>query len=115
VPGLFFGARPTCTGQPDSLLRSLSQRPGKFLPSSLDGLFIQTRDLGEQPISTSTNAVGLHCDIPATLLFIQPTQQYIHLPMQVLIWMGRFLLAMGAFALMHLGSWHSLFPSLCFY
>jgi hypothetical protein len=38
----------------------------------------------------------------ATLLFIQPTQQQIHLLMQFLIRMGRFLLAMGALALMNL-------------
>jgi hypothetical protein len=41
------------------------------LPAPLDGLFIQARDLREQPISPSTNALGLHCHIPATLLFIQ--------------------------------------------
>jgi hypothetical protein len=41
------------------------------LPSPLDGLFIQTRDLGQQPISTGIHALGLYCHIPAALLFIQ--------------------------------------------
>lgn len=72
--GLFFCAWPTSAGQPHSLLRSLSQGTCEFLPSRLPGLFIQTRDLREQPISTSTNAGGLHRHIPATLLFIQPTR-----------------------------------------
>jgi hypothetical protein len=53
-------------------------------------LRIQARDLREQPIATCTHAVGLHRDIPAALLFIQAAQQHIHLPMQLLIWMGRF-------------------------
>jgi hypothetical protein len=60
------------------------------LPSPLDGLFIQTRDSGQQPISTGTYALGLHRHIPAALLFIQSAQQQIHLPMQLLIRMGRF-------------------------
>jgi hypothetical protein len=72
--GLFFCAWPTSTGQPYSLLQSLSQGACEFLPSPLDGLFIQARDLHEQPISPSTNALGLHCHIPATLLFIQPAR-----------------------------------------
>jgi hypothetical protein len=37
-------------------------------------------------------------------LFIQPTEQQIHLSMQLLIGMARFLLAMSTLALMHLGS-----------
>jgi hypothetical protein len=60
------------------------------LPSRLPGLFIQTSDLGEQLISTSTNALGLHRHIPATLLFIQAAKPQIHLPMQFLLRMGRF-------------------------
>jgi len=99
--GLFFGAWATSAGQSDSLLRSLRQRPGQFLPSALDCLFVQARDLREQPIPTCTNAVGFHRDIPATLLFIQPTKPQIHLPMQVLIRMERFLLTMGALASMN--------------
>src|SRR6266571_32817 len=79
--GSFFGAWPTSAGQSDSLLRSLSQGAGEFLPSTQDRLFVQSCDLREQPISTSTNAVGLQRHIPATLLFIQPAQQQIHLPM----------------------------------
>jgi hypothetical protein len=41
------------------------------LPPTLDCLFVQAGDLRELPISPSTNPVGLHRDIPATLLFIQ--------------------------------------------
>jgi hypothetical protein len=69
----------------------------------LDGLFIQARDLGQQSISPSPDAVGFHRHIPATLLFIQPTEQQIHLSMQLLIGMARFLLAMSTLALMQLG------------
>jgi hypothetical protein len=110
VLGLFFSAGPTSAGQSNSLLRPLAIAPRRVLPSPLDGLFIQTRDLGEQPISTATYALGLHRHLPATLLFIQPTKPQIHLSMQLLIRMRRFLLAMGARAVMHLCSWHSLFP-----
>lgn len=74
----------------------------QFLPSSLDRLFVQACDLREQAISTGTDAVGLHRDIPATLLFIQSAQQQIHLPMEFLIWMNGFLWAMGALAWMNL-------------
>jgi hypothetical protein len=63
-------------------------------------LRIQARDLREQPIATCTHAVGLHCDIPAALLFIQAAQQQIHLSMEFLVRVGRFLLAMGALTLM---------------
>jgi hypothetical protein len=81
------------------------------LPSPLDGLFIQTRDLGQQPISTGTHALGLYCHIPAALLFIQSAKPQIHLPMQLLIRMRHFLLAMRTLTMMHLCSWHNLFPS----
>jgi hypothetical protein len=36
--GLFFGTWPTSAGQSDSLLRSLSQGAGEFLPSTQDRL-----------------------------------------------------------------------------
>jgi len=102
VLDLFFGTWPTCAGQSDVLFRSLRKLPGQFFSSPLDRLCVQARDLGEQPISPSANAGGLHRYIPAALLFIQSAQQQIHLPMQLLIRMGRFLLAMGALALMYL-------------
>jgi hypothetical protein len=85
------------------------------LSSTLDGLFIQARDLREQPIPTSTQAGGLHGNIPTVLLFIQSAKPQIHLPMQLLIWMEHFLLAMGTLELMHLCSWHGLFPSPLFF
>jgi hypothetical protein len=72
------------------------------LPPTLDGLLVQDRDLGEQPISTRTNPVGLNRDIPATLLFIQATEQEIHLAMQDLVGMRRLLLARGTLTLMNL-------------
>jgi putative transposase len=43
-------------------------------PSALDRLFIETSDVREQAIPSQTDAVRLHCDIPATLLLIQTTQ-----------------------------------------
>jgi hypothetical protein len=54
--------------------------------------------LGEQAISTSPYPLRFHCDVPAALLFIEPTQEQIHLSVQCLIGMNTFLLAMGTLA-----------------
>ena len=74
APGLFFGAGPTGSWQPHPLLWSLRQGTGQFLSAPLDGLLIQSRDLRKQAISTRPDAVGLHRNIPARLLLIQPTR-----------------------------------------
>jgi hypothetical protein len=81
VLGLFFGAGPTSAGQTDSLLWPLRKLPGQFFSSPLDRLFVQARDLGEQPIFPSANAGGLHRHLPAALLFIQAAKPQIHRPM----------------------------------
>jgi hypothetical protein len=55
-----------------------------------------------------TDPLGFHGCVPAALLFIQATHKQVHLPMQFLIRMISFLLAMGALTDMHLWCRHSL-------
>jgi len=68
------------------------------LSPTLDRLFAQACDLRKLPISTSSNPIGLYRHIPATLLLIQSAQEEVHLAMEDLIRMDRFLLAMRTLA-----------------
>jgi len=98
VLALFFGARATRTRDPHPLGWPPGQRACQFLPSTLDGFFGQARDLREQAIPTRTNTIGLNRNVPATLLLIEAAEQQIDLPMPLLIWMKRFLLARDTLA-----------------
>src|SRR5579859_2130092 len=49
-------------GDTDSLGWSHDPRTCQFLPPPLNCLFVQARNLREEPISPSTNPVGLHRD-----------------------------------------------------
>ncbi len=46
-----------------------------------------------------TDPIGLYRHVPATLLLIQATEQQVHLAMQGLVGMGRFLLTSGTLTL----------------
>jgi hypothetical protein len=63
-----------------------------------DGFLVQAGNLGQQPITTMANPVGLQRDIPAALGFIEPTEQEIHLLMQGPIRMIAWLLTLGTLA-----------------
>jgi hypothetical protein len=97
---LFFGCWPTSTRQSYPLDWTLSQVVLEFLSPTLNRFGIHSGDLSQELISMRTDPIGLHSHIPATLLFIQATEQQIHLPMQGLVGMNRFLLTIGTLTLL---------------
>jgi hypothetical protein len=69
--GLFFNLWAACAWQTHPFSRALSKRAFQFLSPTSDGLHIKTTDLGDQSVTTVTQAVGLDGGVPAALLFIQ--------------------------------------------
>jgi len=69
--------------------------------STPDGFFVQSGDLREQANSTGTYSICFHCSIPTTRLFIEPTQEEIHLLMEFFLRMDTLLLAMRTLTDMH--------------
>jgi hypothetical protein len=102
VVGLFFGTRTTPTSKPYTLLRSISKPSFQLLPTSLDRLGIQARDLRQQLISPRAHSLSLHRNIPATLLLIQSADQQVDPTMQGLLGMRRFLLTPRALTLVNI-------------
>jgi len=99
APHLFFCCWATSTGQSHPIGWTLSQVVLKFLPPTVNRFGIHAGDLSQELISMRTDPIGLHRHIPATLLFIQATEQQIHLPVQGLVGMDRFLLTIGTLTL----------------
>jgi hypothetical protein len=80
---LFFDARSPAAGQANVVGRPIAQFVLEFVAASPDGLRMQAGDLGDALEPAMSQTLGLAGRDPATLLFIQPTQQHIELPMIV--------------------------------
>jgi hypothetical protein len=102
APHLFFGCWPTSTRQAYPLDWTLGQVVLQFLSPTVNRFGIHARDLSQELISMRTDPIGLHRHLPATLLFIQATEQQIHLPMQGLVGMDRCLLTIGTLTLVNI-------------
>ena len=78
---LALGA-PTTRGA-DTLGRTLGQTGFEFTPPAADRAAVQARDLGQQRLPATADALRLECDEPAALLLIKPADQQIDLLMQL--------------------------------
>jgi hypothetical protein len=76
------------------------QRGRQFFPSPADGIDVQARDPGDEPIPTVPELGTLDGGVPTSLLLIEPTEQEIHLPVDLLVGMMIQAQAVGALALM---------------
>src|SRR5512135_3414640 len=76
------------------------QRGRQFFPSPADGIDVQAREPGDEPISTVPELGTLDGGVPASLLLIEPTEQEIHLPVDLLVGMMIQVEAVGALAVM---------------
>src|SRR3954454_21931681 len=75
----FFRGWPPATRQPHAVDWSVGQGIRQLDSSATNGLLVNASDLYEQAVSTPTNPLRFHRQIPTPLLLIQPTQQHIHL------------------------------------
>jgi hypothetical protein len=76
------------------------ERGRQFFPAPADGIDMQSRELGDEPVSTMPELGTLDGGIPAPLLFIEPTEQEIHLRVDLLVRMMIQAEAVGALARM---------------
>src|SRR5512135_3693683 len=76
------------------------QRGRQFFPSPADGIDVQAREPGDEPIPTVPELGTLDGGVPASLLLIEPTEQEVHLPVDLLVGMMIQAEAVGALALM---------------
>src|SRR6266568_3764967 len=94
------------TGLADSVRRLVHQRSSQLLSSTPHGLLINTRDLHQQPIGPPTHALRLKSQVPATLTFVQSTQEQVHLIMPLSLRMGFTSVAWTTLAGMNRLGWH---------
>src|SRR5438046_3021525 len=84
----FFDRWSASTGLADPVDRSVHQRSSQLLSSAPNGLLIDPSDLHQQPIGPPTRALRFERQVPATLVFVQPTQEQIYLIMSLALRMG---------------------------
>jgi hypothetical protein len=96
---VFFNQRPPATRQAHSVGWPSLQLGIEFSSTATDGIDMHSCDLGHQGCTTMPQLLGLQGRIPATLLFIQPAEQQVHLMVQFLVWMIIRLLAVWTLTL----------------
>jgi hypothetical protein len=85
-------------GGPHPVLRARRQLGLQFLAPAPDGRFVETRNLGQQPVAAMAEALRLQRHVPAALRFVQPADKHVHAPMQDAIGVVAFLLAVWTLA-----------------
>jgi hypothetical protein len=78
---LFFDPRTTPAGQSDLINGSISQFAVEFVAAPPNRFRMEAGDLGDPLKTAMPQALGLSSRNPTTLLFVQPAQKQIELPM----------------------------------
>jgi hypothetical protein len=81
--GLFFDCWPSTACLAHPIRRTIGQGGRQFFAAAPDGFLIHTGDLGQQSITAVPDAIGLQGHKPTSLGFIEPTEQEIHLLMEL--------------------------------
>lgn len=81
--GLFFNRRPPASGLPNAFAGAAGELFIQFASPTPDGFYIQAGNECQEAIATVTHLLGLQCDVPAALLFVQAAQKDIHLVMDL--------------------------------
>jgi len=76
------------------------ERGRQFLPPPADRVDVQAREPGDEPVPTVPELGTLDGGVPASLLLIEPTEQEIHLPVDLLVGMMIQAETVGAVAVM---------------
>src|SRR5512135_3423331 len=98
--GTFFQRRASPAGEPDPIGGAILQRGRQFVPAPAEGIDVQAREPGDEPVPAVPELGTLDGGVPASLLLIEPTEQEIHLPVDLLVGMMIQAEAVGAQALM---------------
>ena len=99
--GTFFQGRAAPAGQPDSVGGAILQGRRQFLPPPADGVDMQPGDAGDEPIAAVSELGTLDGGIPAALLLIEPAEQQVHLPVELLLGVRPRAETVGALAAMN--------------
>jgi hypothetical protein len=97
---VFFDRWPPATRQAHSVRGPILQVGVEFSSTPADGFDMHSCDLRQQGRAAVSQLFGLQAYVPATLLFIQPTEQQVHLMVQFLVWMISRLLTIPTLTLM---------------
>jgi hypothetical protein len=81
---VFFDERTPAAGESDPVGGAILERLGQLLPTPPDGVDVQPGEEGDEPIAAVPELVTLDGGVPAALLLIEPTEQQVHLAMEVL-------------------------------
>ena len=76
------------------------ERGRQFFSSPADGIDVQAREPGDEPVPAVPEPGTLDGGVPAPLLLIEPTEQEVHRPVAFLVRMVSLTVAVGALALM---------------
>jgi hypothetical protein len=106
---LFFSGNSPATFLAHTIDGTVEQFCIQLTPSTADGFHIHPGDLRQQCITAMADLFGLQGHEPATLLFVQAAEKYIHLMMQLSVRMVCRLQAVATLAGMGL-EWHSVDP-----
>src|SRR5262249_8208832 len=98
---LFFGGWPPAARAAHPIDGLVLKRDRQFLTAATNGLLVDTSDLKQQPIGAMPEALRLHRQIPASLSFVQSTQQQVHVAVVCPIRVRRSRLAARALAGVH--------------
>jgi len=89
----FFRQRTACAGKSALIGGPLLERGGHFLASAGNGIFLHTGDARQSADALMPEVEGFEGAILAPLLFIQATEQQVHLDMQEPLGVLKILLA----------------------
>jgi hypothetical protein len=76
------------------------ERGRQFFPSPADGIDVQAREPGDEPVPAVPEPGTLDGGVPAPLLLIEPADQEVHLLVDLLVGVGSLAEAVGAPAVM---------------
>jgi len=106
----FFRRRPAATRLAHPVNWATNQRCCQLHAPATNRLFVYPSDFEQNTVSPITYPLGFHCQKPAPLLLIQPTQQQIHLPVVFAAGVSFTQPARAAPAFVNRLSWHAASP-----
>lgn len=106
ISGVFFDRWSASTRLADPVNRSVHQRSRQFLSATPHGLLVDPSDVHQQAIGTPTHALRFKRQVPAALVFVQTTQEQVHLVVALALRMGFTPAAWAALAGMDRLGWH---------
>jgi hypothetical protein len=101
-----FQRRAAAAGLADTVGGTVAQALPEFVAAATDGIDVQAGDEREEGIAAGADLGRLDGGVPATLLFVEATEQEVHVGVEVLVGMRLRELARGALAPVNLTGRH---------